>query len=550
MNLRPNFNSITTRLILLGIAILISGALGRVFILTDYLRKDVSELTSAQLLTIADYVAQDINRDIVQRREFLARAAEKIPPVLLHNPKQLQAWLGEHQDMNPLFSLGLFVLDPTGIVLAAYPALPERTGKSYADRDYFQQAMKGNPAIGCAVNGRASNVPVLPMAMPLRDATGKVLAVLVGITALHSSNFMEALYTTRIGSTGGLLLISPRDNLFVGASDASLVLKPTPMEGINKLHDKAMKGFRGAGVTINARNIEELAAFSSVPDSGWFVVARLPTREAFASVTRLRDYIIKSAMIMLPLFILFMVFAMRRVLRPLMNAALHANQMTLGEIPLEPLPLVRNDEVGHLTLAFNRLLSKLLASRTELEHLAQHDTLTGLPNRQLLADRMKQAFARAKRNQWQVAVLFLDLDGFKPINDGLGHEAGDAALCEVAKRLGAVMRCEDTLARVGGDEFVILLSDLSQNARVAAELVANKCLEVFQQSFVIRDQTCQLGTSVGIAIGDGECALEKLLIAADQAMYQAKNAGRGQFCLADECNICASGDKKSSCRIG
>jgi len=293
MNLRPNFNSITTRLILLGIAILISGALGRVFILTDYLRKDVSELTSAQLLTIADYVAQDINRDIVQRREFLARAAEKIPPVLLHNPKQLQAWLGEHQDMNPLFSLGLFVLDPTGIVLAAYPALPERTGKSYADRDYFQQAMKGNPAIGCAVNGRASNVPVLPMAMPLRDATGKVLAVLVGITALHSSNFMEALYTTRIGSTGGLLLISPRDNLFVGASDASLVLKPTPMEGINKLHDKAMKGFRGAGVTINARNIEELAAFSSVPDSGWFVVARLPTREAFASVTRLRIILLK-----------------------------------------------------------------------------------------------------------------------------------------------------------------------------------------------------------------------------------------------------------------
>ena len=93
MNFRPNFNSLTTRLILLGTAMLIAGALGRIFILTDYLRKDVSELTSAQLLTIADYVAQDINRDMVQRRELLARVALKIPPALLRNPKQLQTWL-------------------------------------------------------------------------------------------------------------------------------------------------------------------------------------------------------------------------------------------------------------------------------------------------------------------------------------------------------------------------------------------------------------------------------------------------------------------------
>ncbi|MDP2805558.1 MAG: diguanylate cyclase [Gallionellaceae bacterium] len=360
---------------------------------------------------------------------------------------------------------------------------------------------------------------------------------------------MEALYTTHIGNTGGLLLISPRDKLFVGSSDASMVLKATPKEGINQLHDQAMKGFRGAGVTVNARNVEELAAFASVPSSGWFVVARLPTGEAFAPVSRLRNYVLKNTAIILPLFFIIMVFSMRRVLRPLMNAARHADQMMLGEIPLEPLPMVRNDEVGHLTIAFNRLLSKLLASRSELEHIAHHDTLTGLPNRQLLADRMKQALARAQRSQGQVAVLFLDLDGFKPINDGMGHEAGDAALREVAKRLGGVMRREDTLARMGGDEFVILLSDLNENVRDAAELVANKCLEVFHQPFVIHDKSCQLGASIGIALGDGECATDKLLIAADQAMYLAKEAGRGQFSWSDECKLCSGGDKKHPCRV-
>jgi diguanylate cyclase (GGDEF)-like protein len=310
-----------------------------------------------------------------------------------------------------------------------------------------------------------------------------------------------------------------------------------------------MKGFRGAGITINARNIEEVAAFASVPSSGWFVVARLPTSEAFAPITRLRHFIITSTVIMLSVFLVVMIFVMRYLLRPLMSAAQHADRMTLGEIPLEPLPVVRNDEVGHLTIAFNRVLSKLLVSRSELEHIANHDALTGLPNRQLLADRMKQAMARAQRNKEQLALLFLDLDGFKPVNDSLGHEAGDVVLHEVAERLSAVMRGEDTLARVGGDEFVILLSDLSGNARDAAELVANKCLAVFQQPFVIYGQSCQLGVSIGIVIGNGDCSSDKLLIAADQAMYQAKESGRGQFCWADECLLCSKGDAKSPCSI-
>uniref|UniRef100_E6QNG4 Diguanylate cyclase n=1 Tax=mine drainage metagenome TaxID=410659 RepID=E6QNG4_9ZZZZ len=228
-----------------------------------------------------------------------------------------------------------------------------------------------------------------------------------------------------------------------------------------------------------------------------------------------------------------MVLFMRRVMQPLMSAAQHADRMTLGETPLELLPVVRNDEVGHLTAAFNRVLSKLLESRAELTHIAHHDTLTGLPNSQLLADRMRQALARAQRRHGKVAVLFLDLDGFKLINDGLGHEAGNDALREVAERLRGTIRGEDTLARIGGDEFVILLSDLNGDARKSAEVVAIKCQTVFQEPFLIRGRSCRLGTSIGIAEGDGGCVPENLLLAADQAMYRAKEAGRGQFFWAD-----------------
>lgn len=427
--------------------------------------------------------------------------------------------------------------------------MSDRAGKSFSERDYFKQAMKGEFAIGRAVIGRVSKLPVLPMAIPLRDGGGKVMAVLVGVTALDAAGFLDGLQKTRVGSTGGLELVSAGDRLFIAASDANLVLKPAAEEGVHKLRDQAMQGFRGVGVDTSAHGSEELTAIASVPSSGWFVVAHLQTGEAFAPVTRLQNFMLSNAAVVMVIFLVTVVIFLRYLLRPLKNAAQHADRMTRGEIPLEALPVVRDDEVGHLTVAFNRVLSKLLESRATLEHLAHHDTLTGLPNRQMLADRMMQALARARRGETRVVVMFLDLDGFKPINDELGHEAGDAALCEVAARLRDALRREDTLARVGGDEFVVLLSDLNSSVKEAAQVVANKCLEVFKQPFIIHGLSCQLGASIGIVVGDGECSADKLLIAADHAMYQAKEAGRGQFCWADECEICSADDKKTSCSV-
>jgi len=549
MTLRPNLNSITTRLILFGLALVIASSLARVFVLSNYLRRDLTEQSSAQLLTLANYVASDIDHNVIERRELLKRIGSNFPLALLRDHHRLQAWLGERHEISPMFSVGLSILDTSGIALAGYPSMPDRVGMSFVERDYFQQAMKGEFAIGRAVIGRVSKVPVLPMAVPLRDADGNVRAVLVGVTALDAPGFLDGLQKTRVGTTGGLELVSPGDRLIIAASETNTALKPVPEEGVFNLHDQAMKGYRGVGIDANGRGVEELTAIASVPSSGWYVVAHLPTGEAFAPVARLRKFMLNNAAIIMLVFLLIMVSFLRYLLRPLKNAAQHADRMTRGEIPLEPLPVVRSDEVGHLTLAFNRVLAKLIESRAALEHIAHHDTLTGLPNRQLLADRMKQALARAQRGKMQVAVMLLDLDGFKAINDGLGHEAGDAALCEVATRLRGALRREDSLARVGGDEFVILLSDLSNNARDAAQAVARKCLQAFQQPFIINEQSCRLGASIGIVIGDSECSADKLLIAADQAMYQAKEAGRGQYRWAEECVICSMNDKNSSCSV-
>lgn len=183
------------------------------------------------------------------------------------------------------------------------------------------------------------------------------------------------------------------------------------------------------------------------------------------------------------------------------------------------------DLIGSLKEAYH----KISAQNLELNHVAHHDILTGLPNRKLLAVRMQQAMEIAELKKTTTAILYLDLDGFKAINDQLGHEAGDMALIEVSRRLGKVIRGSDTLARVGGDEFVIVLSDLQGHAIASVEMVANKCLMVFEQMFMIQSCECQLGASIGLAICKEGDSIEQLLSVADKAMYQAKLLGCGQL---------------------
>jgi diguanylate cyclase (GGDEF)-like protein/PAS domain S-box-containing protein len=164
----------------------------------------------------------------------------------------------------------------------------------------------------------------------------------------------------------------------------------------------------------------------------------------------------------------------------------------------------------------------------QMAHAAQHDCLTGLPNRTLLLDRVNHAVALAPRHRKQVALLFLDLDGFKHINDSLGHSIGDGLLNSVAKRLAECVRCSDTVSRQGGDEFVVLLSEV-EHAEDAA-ITARRMLEAVARPHIIDQHELHVTTSIGVAAfpDDGGDA-ETLIRHADMAMYQAKQNGNGSF---------------------
>ncbi|TNC99720.1 MAG: Uncharacterized protein FD121_216 [Gallionellaceae bacterium] len=174
------------------------------------------------------------------------------------------------------------------------------------------------------------------------------------------------------------------------------------------------------------------------------------------------------------------------------------------------------------------LLTRLKQTNEQVTHLAHHDGLTGLPNRILFYDRLNQAIARARRDKESVAVLFLDLDGFKKINDTLGHDIGDALLIEAAKRIQACVRDSDTVARMGGDEFTAILCNVgTENGK---DIVAQKMLDTIRQPFILHDQSCTVGVSIGIAVypNSGGNA-EELVKVADTAMYLAKDGGKNCY---------------------
>jgi diguanylate cyclase (GGDEF)-like protein/PAS domain S-box-containing protein len=189
------------------------------------------------------------------------------------------------------------------------------------------------------------------------------------------------------------------------------------------------------------------------------------------------------------------------------------------------------ERTTELALA-NALLQQEIEERRQIEaqvrHLANHDALTELPNRRLLVDRLAQAMAAARRNSGRIAVLFIDLDHFKPINDSLGHRVGDLLLQAIAKRLCSLLRECDTVARVGGDEFVLVLPDVA--GRDATGALAQRILDAMLQAYPVEGHALHVTPSIGISLYPCDAEdVSTLLDRADAAMYQAKKLGRRNY---------------------
>jgi diguanylate cyclase (GGDEF)-like protein/PAS domain S-box-containing protein len=195
-------------------------------------------------------------------------------------------------------------------------------------------------------------------------------------------------------------------------------------------------------------------------------------------------------------------------------------------------PVVDEHQNTEAIVCISRDITEQALAEEKIWYNAHHDLLTGLPNRRLFLDRLEQEVKHAKRSSLPLSILFMDLDGFKEVNDSLGHEVGDRLLSDVAKRLTDCVREDDTVARLGGDEFTVILTGAKQ--RKGVEHVAQTIIDALAMPFHIAQQLVQISVSIGITIYPQDASFPvALLEAADKAMYKAKKSGSNRMCFYD-----------------
>ncbi len=323
----------------------------------------------------------------------------------------------------------------------------------------------------------------------------------------------------------------------------------------------ALFGKSGEDVRVDYRNMQVVSAWRYLPELDWGMVVKVDGDEVFASIHRQRIILLEVLLTLLFFSGMLAFYFARQISAPLEGLAKTAGEVAQGNLQM------RADEsaVGELGMfakAFNRMainlqgiyltledrieertgelnvtneqLQKEIAARKEAEEeirsLAFFDALTGLPNRRLLLDRFRLALSLSARNHHYGAVMFLDMDKFKTLNDTLGHDYGDMMLIEVAQRLQSCVREGDTVARLGGDEFVVLLEEVDGQSSEASQhvaLIAEKIRASLTVPYQLGGHVYHGSTSIGVSLYRGhEESIDVLLKHTDMAMYQAKASGR------------------------
>lgn len=334
----------------------------------------------------------------------------------------------------------------------------------------------------------------------------------------------------------------------ISKKDDTILLGPAELVG-KRMSDEALKQARAG---TNSWMVEEdgnkkesyLTGFAygkgyeQYPGLGWTVIIRQPTDVAFESVHQLERFIALSGLAAAVLFAGIGWFLAGWITRPINNITKTADLLSTGvnvEIPTS----TRFKDVAVLSTSLRQLvnnLTKVESKLTYMSDMAMHDKLTGLPNRAALDEFLAHAVSKAKQNRTTLSFLYLDLDGFKKVNDTLGHATGDALLQEVAFRLLDCTRDNEIVARLGGDEFVVVLNTSASKPAKEAEIVASRIISKINLPIVIRGENIHVGCSVGAAIWSPDGAdTDETLRLADEALYISKRSGKNRITFEAAC---------------
>lgn len=654
------------------VSLLVAGILLVTAVLVDrYFETNFRELIARHQFSLVSGMAAEIDSKLLAAQEQIVAVAGGISADMLTDPERMERYLTSQLATLKTFDNGIFLFSAAGRLLGGTGVESHMQDRDYSYREYFREtARTGKPYISRPfVSIQTHGHPIIMLTAPVFTAGGDLAAVLVGSLDLLGKNFLARIIDLKVGDKGYLYLLA-RDRTLILHPERSRILQKDVPVGVNRLFDRAVEGFEGSGETITSRGLPVFSSFKQLQSTGWILAANYPLSEAYAPVTRARQYFLAGLAGMLALSILTVWLFMGRLARPLLQMTASARAIGEGKVDFKPLPVVAGDEIGVLAKAFNRMMAtidqqkeatreqkelaenllehsaapifvidaehrvviwnraceqltglsaaevkgtaghwrafydqprycladfvvngeleslasgyeqpvrstlveegmqaegwRLLANgqrrflsfnaapirnkrgeivaaiqtledlterkETEkhLEQMAHFDGVTKLPNRALFFDRLEQGVAAAVRYGHTLGLLYIDLDGFKQVNDSAGHDAGDRVLAAVARRLENCVRRSDTVARVGGDEFTVILIQVAGEAE--AKMVAGRILAALDAPFVLADRTFSLGASIGISLcpANGHDA-DSLVQQADLAMYRIKGSDKNGY---------------------
>lgn len=366
INNKSVWSSLKVRVTVFSLIIFLAGIWSLAFMTSTMLREDLQQMLSEQQLSTVSIIAWDINQEIEFRLNSLEMIAKEISQATLHNSSELQATMEEQPLLEELFNGGFFVVNASGRAIADVPRATGRLGMDVSGKSWMIGALQGRTTIGKPVIGKMLQVPVFTIATPIRDTDKRVIGVLAGVVDLSRPNFLNEITNNRYGRTGGYLLVAPQHGLYITGTDRSRIMQPVPAPGVNRLYDQYAHGFEGSGITTDSRGVEVLSSSKQIPAAGWFVIARIPTNEAFAPIHAMQKRTLLAAIILTILAGALTWLILRRLLSPMLDAVRDMSLISESDLPVTPLPIARQDEVGQLIGAFNRLLEILALRESRL----------------------------------------------------------------------------------------------------------------------------------------------------------------------------------------
>ena len=521
----------------------------------DQLRSTAIERSSSQMTTLMDQMARNfqMHQNVAQANvKLLADSSLMRAYAVTENEEEryvlmlpsLLKLFYNYLRAYPEYSEIRFLL-PNGHEDARITQLPTHSASEDESRTPFFKALsqfKGESMAYLATHSDKDKIS-LQVAQPIRlidlttqdpvNSTPSLRGYLV--ITLELDFIEEQMAASQIGKNGHTLIINNLGKI-IFHQDPSQVGQYIPAALLNKaLETNQSKQL----VPVSSQESQLLLSARRLHES-LLLIGILPETELLKESTNLRTTLVWVVLgtVALMVFVLLIAisFLMTQPLKQLMVAV-----REIGKGNLMPkISLSSKDELGQLALSFQKMADNLEKSRLNIERLAYNDSLTGLPNRFQTHETLRHMISVAGRNHSKMAVLFLDLDNFKRVNDTLGHQVGDQLLKEMAIRLSSILRPEDSihlqnqqtssdiLARLGGDEFVILLPKIDSSLDAAK--VATRILDIMKIPFYFDDKEVYSTSSIGIALfPDDGTAVDNLIKCADAAMYQAKEQGRNNF---------------------